>query len=273
MNPIVTKADILYVIPFRGKNQYRKKNLRLVIQWITSAKKYLKTNYDMTLDIMIVEQDREPYDQIPKEELSHLFLANQLMFNKGWSFNVAVKQAPNYHYYGFADADIVIPNVAVFCDQLVEHCVIKPKQAFRPFTNRLDTSLANCSLINSFDELLNSFPSIECNLPKHGGLSFASNMIFLSKATYEQIGGWDEIFRGWGRYDDFITHKLSLICQLPVVYSSISAVHLWHPVTLDFSLNPENVDLYNKLTKYNKNDLLKLIDCNRQTIGISEKLT
>lgn len=263
----IEEVKILYVIPFRGKNLYRKKNLKIVLQWIIKAKEYLFNNYKITMDICVVEQDREPYDQTPKDRLTYLFLVNNGVFNKGWSFNTVVKQLPTYRYYGFADADIIVPNIETFCDQIVDHCVTNPKKAFRPFNDRLDITLSDCALINTIDDLMINFPVIKSKLQKHEGLSFASNMIFMSKETYDLIGGWDETFRGWGRYDDFITHKLSFICQCNGIYSSIEAVHLWHPITLDYSLNPENVHLYDKYIKYSKNDVLKLIDANRRTMG------
>jgi len=261
------KPNILYIIPFRGKNLYRKKNLKIVLQWIIIAKDYLKENYDVNMDIFVVEQDREPYDQMPMDKISHTFLTNNGVFNKGWGFNVVVKQSPTYQYYGFGDADIICPNIDVFCDQIVEYTIVNPKKAFRPFKDRLDISMTDCQLINSFADLSKNYPTIKSKLQKHGGLSFASNMIFMSKETFNKIGGWDEAFRGWGRYDDFVTHKLSFICQCNGIYSSNDAVHLIHPITIDYSLNPENVHLYDKYTKYSKNDLLKLIEINRKSMG------
>jgi hypothetical protein len=204
---------------------------------------------------------------MPKEDINHLFLANNGTFNKGWSFNVVVKNMPNYQYYGFGDADIICPDIDSFCDRIVEHTIVKPKKAFRPFVNRLDMLLADCQLVNTYTDLAATYPLVKQKLQKHDGLSFASNMIFMSKETFETIGGWDEIFRGWGRYDDFVTHKLAFICQCDGVYAPIDAVHLFHPITIDYSLNPENVHLYDRYTKYSKSELLKLIDTNLKTYG------
>jgi hypothetical protein len=264
---VIEKPSILYIIPFRGKNLYRKKNLKITLQWIVEVKTYLKDNYGVTIDISVIEQDREPYDQLPRENINHKFLINNGTFNKGWSFNVVTKENPAYQYYGFGDADIICPDIETFCDQIVEHSIIKPKKAFRPFTDRLDTVNNDCQLINSFADLAKIYSSIKPKLQKHGGLSFASNMIFLSSDTLNTVGGWDEIFKGWGRYDDFMTHKLSFICQCNAIYSPTEALHLWHPITIDYSLNQENVHLYDKYTKYSKGDIIKLIDSNRQTMG------
>jgi hypothetical protein len=261
------KPKILYVIPFRAKNLYRRKNLKLVLQWIATSQEYLKTNYDVDMDICVVEQDHEPSDQVPKEHIHHIFLYNDGPFNKGWGFNTAIKQMPNYQYYGFGDADIIVPQIDIFCDQIVEHTMVNPIKAFRPFNDRLDTLVSDCNLINTYGDLANKFPLMKSNFIKHGGLSFASNMIFMSKETYETIGGWDEIFRGWGRYDDFVTHKLSFLCQCNGIYAPCEAIHLFHPITMDFQLNPENVHLYDKYTKSSKNDLLKLIESNSQGMG------
>jgi len=101
---------------------------------INIAQKYLKENYDISMDIFIVEQDREPYDQMPKENLTHLFIQNPVLSTKG-VFQCFVKQQSSYQYYGFADADIIIPAVDSFCDQIAEHTVIKPR-SIQTFTDR-----------------------------------------------------------------------------------------------------------------------------------------
>ena len=63
-------------------------------------------NYTVTFDIFVIEQDREPYDQLIKENIDYKFVSNSGLFNKGWAFNVAVKMHPDYQYYCFADADV-----------------------------------------------------------------------------------------------------------------------------------------------------------------------
>ena len=86
------------------------------------------------MDICVVEQDREASGQISKDQVMHVFLQNNVMFNKGWAFNVAVKQFPTYQYYVFADADLIVPNVDEFGERLAEHCLIEPKHVSVPFT-------------------------------------------------------------------------------------------------------------------------------------------
>lgn len=262
-------SKILYVIPFKGSNIYRKNNLKTVLTWIKKVKSYLFDNYHITLDICVIEQGSEPWEHLPKDDLIHIFINNTGTFNKGWSFNVAVKHLPNYQYYGFADADIVVPEIDKFCEYVVECSVVDPKVAFRPFKDRFDTTTTQSSMIHTYTDIDES----QLTLTKHGGLSFASNMIFMSSKTYEEIGGWDEIFRGWGRYDDFITHKLSLICHCNNVLSNQNAIHLWHPVTMDFSLSQHNVDTYNLMIKYTPTQLLESISNGRKTMGNSDLYT
>lgn len=257
------KTRIVYIIPIRGNNPYRKKNLKVVLEWILTVKDFLDDNYGVSLDICVIEQDHEPRIRIQNDKVTHYFLNNPGTFNKGWGFNVVVKQLPNYQYYGFADADIVVPEISVFCEQLVQHCVVVPQKVFRPFGDRLDTNLVDVSIINHPDDLVKMLSTMQPKLTRHDGLSFASNMIFMNKETYDQIGGWEESFRGWGRYDDFITYKLSFLCQLNEVYSPNPAIHLWHPVTLDYSLSSDNVLLYDKYLACNRDDLLKVVEKNR----------
>jgi hypothetical protein len=261
------RPKMLYVIPFRGKNLYRKKNLLITIQWFKNVKKYLLQNYELEIDLCVIEQDREPCGIVPKEDIESIFVVNDGTFNQGWSYNVVVKQKPNYQYYIFSNADIIVPDYETFCDQLTDHCVVNPKPAFRPFNDRLNFSMSDCQTINTCDDAIKTYHNIRAKLLKHEGLSFASNMIVMSSEIYEQIGGWDEMFRGWGRFDDFITHKLTFLCQCQAIYSPVVAVHLWHPITNEYILGPDNVKLYEKYIKYSKVDLLNLIENNRQTMG------
>lgn len=267
---VASPPTILMVIPFRGKNMYRKKNLDIVLQWLNVVKKYALDNYRVTIDLSVVEQDHQSCFETSKYDfVNHLFLINQGTFNKGWSFNVVVNQNPNYQYYGFCDADIIIYDIEAMVDQLVQMTFIEPQKTFRLFTQRLDLTINDMMTITSFETLCQQLPAILPNLSKHQGLGFASNMIFVNKQTFEQIGGWDEIFRGWGRYDDFFAYKLSIISQVKPICCPLDAVHLWHPVTLEFSLafSPDNVENYNKLIQLDKNDLINLINKNRLTNG------
>jgi len=267
VKPMIIKPKILYIIPYRGKNLYRKKNLKIVLEWISLVREYLRDNYDIPLDIYVVEQDKEPNEHGPHDGYNYKFLNNSGTFNKGWCFNVIVKENPDYDYYCFGDADIVCPDIETFCEVIIDHTIVFPKPAFRPFTDRLDTLNNDRQLFSSFCDLIKIYTSIKTKLQKHGGLSFASNMIFLSKQTFDTIGGWDEIFKGWGRYDDFITFKLSAICGCNNMLSSDVAVHLWHPTTIDYSLNAENVYLYDKYIKLNRDDLIKMVENNYKTAG------
>jgi hypothetical protein len=260
---------ILYIVSFRAKNLYRKKNIKIVLQWLNIVQKYLFENYAINLDICIVEQDREQWDLLPKNNVKYIFLQNKGCFNKGWSFNVAVNTYPEYNYYIFADADIIIPAIDALCDGIAEYTIVSPKMAFRPFTDRLNTTNGDCVTINTFDEFIPLISAIKNNLQRHLGLSFASNIICISKDTFTNIGGWDEIFIGWGRFDDFLGHKLEIISDCPKLYIPIDAIHLWHPITLDFSLasSSDNIHYYNIYIKYSKNELIQMITQNAKTNG------
>lgn len=265
------KPNILYIIPIRNKNSYRSRNFNIVLQWINDVRETMKKNFDVIIDISVIEQDNTSKINTPQNVQHVDFICNLGTFNKGWSFNVVVKKYPTYDYYIFADADIIIPNIEALCESMVDHMIINPVDVFRPFTNRLDTTLTDSQMLNSWIDIHNNYQQFTNKLCKHGGLSFASNMIIISKKLFDMIGGWEETFRGWGRYDDFVTHKLSFIGQCNTLLVPLDAIHLFHPISMDYSLNNENIRLYDMYIKYSKNELLQLIDSNNKIMGNPDK--
>lgn len=265
-------TKLLYVIAYRARNIYRKKNLHYVLEWIKSVKKQIDQK-KLVLDILIVDQESTQPIEPPSTEFHIIQLINVGLFNKGWGFNVAVKQYPSYDYYAFADADIIIPDVPMLCGELIEHCVNDPKPAFRPFNDRMDTETMTMQQCTGLDHLLKQHLDDKLKLTKHLGLSFAANLIVMTRKIFEEIGGWDESFRGWGRYDDFLAHKLAIISQCSTILSPTPAIHLWHPITLDFSLNRENIQLYDKYITYSRDDLVQLINSKYASNGDPQRFS
>jgi len=255
--------SILYIVSYRARNKYRKANFKYTMEWLNNVQKYLNDSNKVTFDIFVVEQDAEQkVDTKLYPNVDLLFLENAGLFNKGWSFNCVVKKLSDYDYYAFADADIIVPNITDFCNEVIKYCSGDPVDVFRPFKDRLNTVLGDLESCNNVDEIIEKYGNNSLNLTKHIGLPFAGNMIFVSRQLYNKIGGWDEEFRGWGRYDDFFTYKLLKIGGCKEIMSPLSAIHLWHPITLDFSLRQENISLYDKYMKYTDEELSTLIEEN-----------
>lgn len=52
-------------------------------------------------------------------------------------------------------------------------------------------------------------------------------MQIVSRGTFEQIGGWDPAFRGWGYEDDAFGYAMTAVCGPGA--RLVDVVHLWHP--------------------------------------------
>lgn len=264
-------TSLLYILPYRGTNVYRKKNLDIVIEWLLLVKQKLKElNKSLIFDIIIVEEDENTtlknYEQVEK-----IFIYNNQSFNKGWAFNVAFKKYREYNYYICGDADHIIPDIQLFCDQIIENCIKSLKLAYRPFQNRMDMTVIDMQSIQNITDLINKYNQNSLILKQHNGLSFAAGIIIISKETFEKLGGWNEKFRNWGRYDDYLTILLKSVCQCKVILSPTSALHLWHPITKNFCLNQYTIDLYNQLSILSIEKHIDLIELEKTERGDPDK--
>jgi len=109
--------------------------------------------------------------------------------------------------------------------------------AINPYTNLIDLqSHETEALINGKNALsldqsesqlnrqhLNQFPP------------FCGGVFAISLSLYQQCGGFDERFCGWGAEDNAMSMRLAHFAKQPVTLSGQYAYHLWHPSALDDS--------------------------------------
>ena len=78
--------SVTYIVPHRNLDEYRERNIRLVLDWIRLLK------YDK--EIIVVEQDDKPKMTF-KKDVKHIFIKNAGQFSKSWAMNVGIKEASN----------------------------------------------------------------------------------------------------------------------------------------------------------------------------------
>lgn len=261
-------SSLLYIITFRSANFYRARNLSLTLQWLVKVKSLCD---HMTIDIIVVEQDSVSKLRTLPQDVKHLFIYNKGTFNKGWAFNAAIRKYPDYHYYAFADGDLIIPDIQALIKELVYQCQTASKPAFRAFNKVLDTSMKDTHNVNNVDHIIDKYHSGQLTLEERQGLTFGGGLLVLSRQMYDIVGGWDENFTGWGREDDFMKIKLVSIGKCTQIFSNLCALHIWHPITSDFSLKIETIDLYNKYSQYNDLELYNHIINSRLDLGNPHK--
>jgi GT2 family glycosyltransferase len=244
---------ILYIIAHRAKNLDRTKNLAITLQWLKKVKNKISAKIDF--DILVVEQDAVQQLSSQAGSYQNMFIFNAGTFNKGWAFNVAVKMHPNYDYYAFGDNDLVYPKIRNFINEIVKCCCTEKYPAFRPFELCLDTIQSDMSQYETFRQVRSAYNKNLLNVNSRQGINLAGGLIIISSQMLDHVGGWDEDFVGWGRHDDFMTHKLMKVGHCKEIQSQLKVIHLWHERTCDFQLNQDIVDLYNNMTAYTDQQL------------------
>src|SRR5205814_1295073 len=106
-----------------------------------------------------------------------MFIHNPGLFNKGWAFNVGIKESKthklNYNYYLFADIDVIFPQISAYCDDLIEKCVKKPVPAFRMFEECLDTTQFDLQQCQKLKDVIDRHEKKTLKLKPRYGTTFA----------------------------------------------------------------------------------------------------
>ncbi len=245
--------NISYIINYRTSDDYRYRNLITTLNW-TSKLSNLKT--------ILVEQDT--YPRLIRSELpgncNYIFAYNPGLFNRSWGFNIGCRNA-NSNIICLADGDILInKSNLVNSFKLCYHRY----DAVNPYGKILDLTQQETQTLNGaglnklhWSGLLSTTGKVR------PGTSFCGGVVVFRKNIYEQIGGFDERFQGWGGEDDAMTIKLNLLVK-NTYQSSSYAFHLWHKSDSNNITSQEsykkNLELLCEYKKYKKSTMLKMCE-------------
>lgn len=246
-----------YIINHRGKTGFRLENLIFLVNYLNNFK---------NIEIIIVEQDSESVLSNLKfpNNCKHIFIKNSGLFNRSWGFNVGYKYSTN-EYLAFGDNDVVITKDAY--DKSI--ILLQQNKVVNPYSSIVDTTTQEANLIRQTNSLL--------SIKREGrrGINFCGGLVFFTKQMFEQIGGWDEDFRGWGGEDNALTfYKIPLILGKECM-EEIDSVgyHLWHERNVNDTFQQKNYkNNINKLDWYKKalnSDIINSI--NLTSIGMKNK--
>lgn len=177
-----------YIIPHRGFNCDREKNLHCIIKLI----KELQINYD--IEIIVIEQDIKKMIQLDPS-VKHILAYNNGDFNRAWGFNVGAKVAKgDILIFGDGDVFLEVDQFSIFLNKFKTE--YKKYDVVSPYTSRVhfleenetDYFRKNLKLLENREMLPQSSPIM-------GGLCA------MWKTSYQKSKGWDENFRGWGGED------------------------------------------------------------------------
>ena len=126
------------------------------------------------------------------------------------------------------DADIIIPKEYIQSD-LIEDSLKNSKLVY-PFSSIVDMSDAEARGFikdESFIDLINV--DIQKNRLRSGTRCYGG-IWYMSRATYVELGGYDEGFKSWGGEDDcFAWIAIARYTQKNFKRLQETCYHLWHP--------------------------------------------
>lgn len=214
---INTGPSASYVIPFRMGDSVRLQNLQAVIEWVSKMDE---------LEIIVVEQDEQPsFENIQSEGVNYVYQHATGLFNKSRAINEGAKHATS-NVLVLADADMILDHTAL--DLCIQACS-DHVDAVNPYTHLVDLSeQERLSFIQS-----RALPTKEAltlsDRQKEGEvLCFCGGIYLMKKQVFQDVGGMDEAFQGWGGEDDAMSIKLNTLNISQLIKHSQLAYHLWH---------------------------------------------
>lgn len=176
--------------------------------------------------IIVVEQDREPYARAELAPLAdrYVFAYNPGAYNRGWAFNIGARFTQGDEPLCLLDADILLPpgSLAGGLETLAAG-----RNAFQPF--REVVFLDRESSERLIHERLR-YPNRPLDVYDFEGSMFETargGCTWVRSNLYQQVGGHDERFRGWGREDREFSERLARTLRVKRLAGCV--LHLHHP--------------------------------------------
>jgi predicted glycosyltransferase involved in capsule biosynthesis len=248
-----------YIIAYRNSTD-RINNLSKILRWISN----------LDCEIIIVESDKSSF--LKTVDLGvvykHIFLENELPFNKSWCFNVGWKAALN-DIIVFGDADLVMNQESLVSS--IEK--VSEYECINPYSSVVDLEYSETDKFWRSGDIndLYSISRPGRGETDHQKVPFCGGIIIFQKQALEKIYGWNEEFWGWGAEDDFQSIKVrNYLNHLQV---KDKCYHLWHiRGNINQELYYRNLHLYNRYLNLSKEQLLELTKQTSNKIGDFDKI-
>jgi hypothetical protein len=212
---------LTYVLTFRDDGRIeRRLNLAAVLGWVSTLP---------DVRALVIEQAARPSPTFNRpENVDWVFCPNPGPFNKGWGLNVGarVSRSP---WLAFGDADVVCADGWLQAVRQLRHSATP---IVKPYRQIVDLTPEESAAVRAGDWHLRPRRSAGA-LPNREAqgeyVVFAGGLFLLHRDVFEQVGGFDERFLGWGGEDDAMTLRL-MASGFPLVeVGNTPALHLWHP--------------------------------------------
>lgn len=247
---LANTPKITYIIAYKHRPD-RLQNLRRVLEWLAPFQ---------GLEIVIVEQDKHSKISELNLRAKHIFIKNEMPFNKAWAFNVGAKYATTPVLI-FGDSDLIMhPNALIQAvQQLDNYDVVNPYNSVIDLTQ--EESQLDINSILQIDRIGRGEAEDDIQkVPLCGGI------IIFKKDKLMEIGGWNQDFIGWGAEDDFQSLKVNNFLTHTTLPSK--CYHLYHEkAQIDMKLYQRNLQILSHFKNATKEQLKKHIEMSFPNIG------
>ena len=225
--------DVSFIVGHRGLN--RLPQLLATLESIAGQE-------GASVECLVVEQDTDPHlaGRLPSW-VRHIHTpppSNDLPYCRSWTFNIGAKQARG-SVLVLHDNDMLVPSdyAASILEQVRQGFQVVNLKRFIFYLNEQHTN----SVLDGKAEVTDKAPlSIVQNLEAGGSVA-------ITRQAFEQIGGMDELFIGWGGEDNEFWERAQTLNVWP--YAWLPLVHLWHLSQPEKLLaNPEGQKLFHTLS-------------------------
>ena len=240
------------IISYKESGEDRKNNLKRLLN-------YLSWLLTPDFEIVLVEQDTESkidwLNEIKKHEyINHVFVKNDGIFNKGWGYNIGVKESKgDYLIFNDSDMFIKLDSYNFALNLLNQFDVVNPYKAIY----YLDTENTE-----KFINMNYNFGIININKPL-SVFVITGGIFLMKKNKYLEIKGFDEDCYGYGHEDDILDVKIKKM-GLSIQTINDSAIHIYHQgITKNddyYSFQNVNKMLFNQYIEMDKIQLKKKIE-------------
>lgn len=212
-------ATLIIGLKLNDGDNNRLDNLNFLLEWIDY-------HYDDMFDVLLVEQGTEKKlsDSIIKKYsfLRYEFLYNPKEYNRGWGYNVAVKEfCSDSDVVGLLDTDVLTGSNFV---AEVRDCLLGKYDVVSPYQNVYYTDEAEAKKIISSKSLSHLKDPAKIKNP----VTITGGVVLFRKSTYMELKGFEQ-YIGYGCEDRALdVMLLSLVEKERIKISQYSYVHLFH---------------------------------------------
>lgn len=209
-------SSITFVIPVRIDSSDRQENLKTVLDQLSKRKQSL---------IIVLEADIQPIYELPENypNVKYIFVKDDNpVFHRTKYLNMLLREAKT-SIVGIWDTDVIIE------DKQIDRAIADIREGKAVMSFPYDGRFNACSLEDSMIYRQNrSIDYLKGSEYLYYSLYAVGGAFFVKREIYQETGGENEHFYGWGIEDDERIKRMEIM-GLPISRINGPLYHLYHP--------------------------------------------